>query len=93
MPLTVAAFRARTRKTFAQQTDEEIGSALADALAELGPTWGELADKGQELIASASLARSPAGLQAKLVRDDGRTIFDAELERLRVIVGGSTGLR
>lgn len=94
MPLSQSDFIAR-HPEFASTASTNPGlvsAALADANAEIDDeTWGDKAARGQGLHAASSLARSPMGLQSALVGQDGdvkKPIYEGELDRLRMIVGG-----
>ncbi len=55
------------------------------------PRWGALSDDGIYLLTAQKLARAPFGNAAKLSTTDGKTVYDDELERLRMDV--SSGFR
>jgi len=54
--------------------------------------WGDFADQGVMLRTAQQLALSPPGRDLKLVSDDGKTVYDAELMRLRTIVSSGNRL-
>lgn len=65
-----------------------VTTALADALAEVDATaCGTEADRVQRLKAADALARSPFAQQAGLVDDEGRTPYQATLERITERIG------
>lgn len=74
-------------------TDPALGALkLAEATAQISvPIWGTLADAGIYLLLAQKLARSPMGNAAKLSTTGGKTVYDDELNRLRMDV--SSGIR
>lgn len=50
---------------------------------------GALSDEITYHIAARKLALSPLGNTSKLRKDDGSTVYDEELQRLRVVAVGS----
>lgn len=69
---------------FAGTAEELVKRKLEEAVRQLEPTaWGTLLDDGTYLLAAQKLARTPFGNAAKLSATDGRTVYDAELDRMR----------
>jgi hypothetical protein len=71
---------------------ENLGDTLIEArlvaarLACPSDTYGDYFDYATALHAARSLALSPAGRDLRLESDQGKTIYDEELRRLRLIV-------
>jgi hypothetical protein len=91
MPLDQTTFLTR-HPEFAEIATSKPGlvaAAIADANAEIADdTWGDKAVRGQALHAAGSLGRSPFGMQAAIRDDEGNVLYEKELDRLRMLVGG-----
>ncbi len=70
--------------------DATMGAlVIVEATRQIDATlWGPLADDGISLLAAQKLAKEPSGNSAKLVNQDGSTVYDMELDRLRMDVSG-----
>lgn len=72
---------------FENLSDSWIAAKIADAeIACPSTVWGDFADQGVSLHVAQRLALSPTGRDLKLANDDGSTVYDAELKRLRLVV-------
>lgn len=90
MPVTVDSFVARHPefREIAAAHPTMVSTAIADAVAETDATvCGAETDRVVRLRAADELARSPFGVQAKLVDDEGRTPYQLSLERLVQRIG------
>lgn len=84
--MTVADFKAAMPE-FQDAPEPLVETALQDA-AELCPesVWGEFTDNGIRYTAARRLALSPYARELALVGDDGRTVYDRDLEAYKRIV-------
>lgn len=71
---------------------EKIDRFLALAAAKVGPAYGDQEDDAHRLTTATMIARTPFGIQAKLVKDDGTTIYDAALRHLSQMCGTAEGV-
>lgn len=76
---------------FSAVPDSVVGTALSDALSEMDlRVWGELAARGQRLLAAHLLAMSPYGAQSGLRAGSGSnqtSIYWSQYDDLRRRVG------
>lgn len=90
MPVSVATMKSKHRE-FADLDDSVVETALDDALSEIdAKVWGDLADRGQRLLAAHMLAMSPFGATAGLRAGSGAnqtSIYWGQYEDLRKRVG------
>lgn len=89
--ITRAAFL-ELHSEFANLPTSRVDRFLELAAQRVGPAYAEHEDDAHRLITAQMLARTPLGAQAKLLRDDGTTIYDAELKALTTTIGTAVGL-
>jgi hypothetical protein len=81
--VNVTAFLERYPQ-FRQAGQTLIEACLADAALMVNPdVYGDKADYATGLFAAQMLAASPYGMSMRLEDDKSKTIFDAEVERLK----------
>ncbi len=64
--------------------EAKVAAAVLQVDAEV---WGDKVDLGVELTAAHLLAMSPFGQNARLVPEDGVTIYERQLRRMQMQVG------
>ena len=69
-----------------------LAGLLALAATKVGPAYGDQEDDAHRLTTATMIARTPFGIQAKLVKDDGTTIYDAALRHLSQMCGTAEGV-
>jgi hypothetical protein len=90
-PLTVSAFRSRF-PAFTGETpsDELVQAKLDEAAEQIDETvWGAKAEAGHGNLTAHLLALAPFGRDARLVNDEGRSVWGNRHEELAQIVGGA----
>lgn len=88
-PLNLATFRERYPE-FEQTPDALVQAKLDAAERSTNSTvWGELAEDGHGLLAAMLLAHSPYGRDARLVDEEGESVYSKEYNRLARLVGVS----
>lgn len=91
MAVTAQTFK-DSNPEFRNLDDEYLGIKIAAAVVACpSRVWGDFTDQGVALHTAQQVALGPYGRDLKLVNDDGRTVYDRELERLRLMV--SSGAR
>ncbi len=94
-PVDIAAFRANHPEfgTSDEVSDVLVQQALDKAETQIDAgVWTTEAQEGQELTAAHILAIGPFGQDAKLVNEDGATVYSVRLEVLQKLVGRSATL-
>lgn len=86
--VTVATFKAQYQE-FQNADDTMVAAAISDAyLITPVSVWKTKQDTGVALRVAKKLALSPLAKSMELASSDGKTVYDAQLNELIVIVAG-----
>lgn len=81
--MTIDEFR-QWHQEFRSASDDLIGLHLASATLKVAPdVYGEFTEDAIRLKAAHSLAMTPFGQSARLVAEDGSTIYEKQLATIR----------
>lgn len=92
MAVTATSFKTAFPE-FANADNTLVAAVITRAAADCpADTWGDLTDRGVELVTAQALALSPNGRGTQLVNKDGSTVYDQRLIDLKraVTLGGVT---